>query len=140
MLDDDEIGHLGVLEAQYDSETEFTLRNKYRMTTRKAYMKQDCSSRVARTLLRKAAPIPSLYRAGDLVCYRREQRRKEGSTDIRQEATNQEVSHVWSTPARTIGFEGKIVSVLCEGVPVASALDKLRPCMAPEIFAHEVLT
>ena len=49
MLDDDEIGHLGVLESQHEGgETEFTLRSKFRLSARKAYVKQDCSSRAAR--------------------------------------------------------------------------------------------
>ena len=56
------------------------------------------------------------------------------------EATKKKISHVWSTPARIIGFESKTVWLLCEGVPVASALDKLRPCTAPEVLTHEVLT
>jgi len=139
MLDEEEIGHLGVLEAQMDGETAFSLRMKYRLTAREGYVHQDCSDRAARAILRKAAPIPGPYRAGDLVCFRREQRKKTRSSS-RSEAKNQEASTVWSTPARIIGFEGKTVWVLCEGLPVATAEDKLRPCTGPEVLAHEVLS
>ena len=78
------------------------------------------------------------YRAGDLVCFRREQRRKDRDP-ARTSAANQESSHVWSTPARIIGFDNKVVWVICEGVPVTTAIDKLRPCTAAEVLAYTVL-
>ena len=36
--------------------------------------------------------------------------------------------------------EGKTVWVICEGMPVATALDKLRPCTAAELLVHHVLS
>ena len=74
MLDEEELGHLGVLEGMTEGETDFALRAKYRLTARRGYVKQDCSLRSARAMLRKSAPIPSDYRAGDLVRFRRERR------------------------------------------------------------------
>lgn len=136
MLDDEELGHLGVLEGQLNGETEFALRSKIKYTARKEYVKQDCSSRHARAMLRRAAPIPMVYQAGDMVCFRRERRKaekKSNRADSRQEST------VWSTPSRIIGFEGKTVWVICEGIPYATSLRKLRPCTASEILAHEVI-
>ena len=140
MLDDEEIGHLGVLEGMLDGETAFALRATYRLSARKGYVKQDCSLRAAKAMLRKAAPLPALYRAGDLVCFRREQRRRDRTSARRAEQRNLEPSSVWSTPSRIIGFEGKTVWVLCEGVLVATAKDKLRPCTAVEILAYQVLS
>ena len=140
MLDDEEIGHLGVLEGMLEGETDFALRAKYRLTARKEYIKQDCSMRAARARLRQSAPIPMQYRAGDLVCFRREQRRQDDTSTNRTTRTNKEPSQVWSSPARIIGFENKTVWVICEGVPVATAEDKLRPCTAAELLAHQVLS
>ena len=131
-------GHLGVLE-HMDGETEFAIRAKYRLTARKGYVKQDCSARARRAMLRRAAPIPGPYQSGDLVCFRREQRRPDGA-EGRATQRNMEPSQAWSTPARIIGFEGKTVWVICEGVPVATATDKLRPCTAQEVLAHQVLS
>ena len=124
--DEDEQGQLGVLEGAIDGETEFGLRAQFRFTARKLFVKSDCSTRAAKAVLRKAAPIPGHYRVGDLVCFRREQ----GST---------EPTSVWSSPSRIIGFEGKTVWVLSETIPVATALDKLRPCTAAEVLAFQVL-
>ena len=88
LLDDDEIGQLGVLEGMMDGETDFALRAKYRLTARKGYVKQDCSLRAAKSMLRRAAPIPSLYRAGDMVCFRREQRKRDRTSARRPEQRN----------------------------------------------------
>jgi len=43
LLDDDEIGHLGVIQGELDGETAFSLRAKYRLTAREVYVEQDCS-------------------------------------------------------------------------------------------------
>ena len=77
IMDDEEIGHLGAIEGQLDGETEFALKSKYRLTARKGYVKQDCSMRAQKAMLRRAAPVPGNYAAGDLVCFRREQRKKD---------------------------------------------------------------
>ena len=59
MLDDEQICHLGVLEGMLDGETAFALRAKYRLSARKGYVKQDCSLRAAKAMLRKATPFAS---------------------------------------------------------------------------------
>ena len=122
-----------------DPETEFALKSKYKLTARKGYVKDDCSKRSAKALLRRSGPIPGPYRAGDVVCFRRHQRRASDKAAELEQA-NYEATHVWSTPARIIGFGGQTVWVLCEGITVATAMDKLRPCTAAEILAHEVLS
>ena len=64
---------------------------------------------------------------GDLVCFRREQGARTPSD-------------VWSPVSRIIGFDNKTVWVTCEGVPVATSLQRLRPCSAAELLAHQALT
>ena len=66
--------------------------------------------------------------------------RNDNTNANRAEQRNQEPSTVWSTPARIIGFEGKTVWMLCEGVSVTTAMDKLRPRTAAEILAYQVLS
>ena len=44
MLDDEEIGRLGVLEGMLDGETAFAVRAKYRLSARKGYVKP-CNAR-----------------------------------------------------------------------------------------------
>ena len=41
--------------------------------------------------------------------------------------------------SRIIGFEGKACWVICEGVPVLTSVDKLRPASGPELLAFLVL-
>ena len=128
MLNEGELGQLGVLHAQReDASTEFAIRSKYRLEARKAFVKEDCGRRAASAILRKAAPVPMKYGAGDMVCY------------MVQQGANEPGSQ-WSSVARIIGFEGKTMWVICEGVPVATSLDKLRPCTSSEALAYQVLS
>ena len=79
------------------------------------------SRRVAKALLRKAAPINKEYGVGDLVCFKTEQ-------------------SGWSTASRVIGFEGpKIVWLIHQELPVCVALDRLRPVNASEALAYQHL-
>ena len=126
LLDEEELGQLGVLEDRTDPATEFAINASYRLTARKAFVQYDCGKRAAKLMLRNSGPLAGNYSAGDLVCFRKEQ----GST---------EPSSVWSAPARIIGFDNKTVWVSCENLPVATALDKLRPCTAAEVLAYQVL-
>ena len=57
MLEEEELGQLGVLEHQTDSATEFGLRAKWRLESMKAFVRQDCSARLARARLRQSGPI-----------------------------------------------------------------------------------
>ena len=95
MLDDEELGHLGTLENQLDPGLEFGLKSEYRTTARKAFVKEDCSRRVAAATLRKSAPLPGNYQAGDFVCFRREQSKSKAP------------GYEWSPVSRTLGFDGK---------------------------------
>ena len=96
-----------------------------RAACKKAFAKTDCSRRVARCILRKAAPMPMQYAVGDLISFKR----KQGSKN--------RVDRLWSTPTRLIGFDGeKTAWGLCEGVPVCVATDKIRPCSAEESLAY----
>ena len=126
LLDEDELGQLGVLEDRTDPASEFAINAAYRMTARKGFVNMDCSKRAAKLMLRNSAPLAGNYSAGDMVCFRKEQ----GSD---------EASSVWSAPARIIGFDNKTTWVSCENLPVATALDKLRPCTAAEVLAYQVL-
>ena len=126
MLDEDEIGQLGMFDSLSDPQCEFALQQRMRLTSRKAFVKEDCGKRASRAMLRKAAPLPGRYGAGDLVCFRREQGSDKTGT-------------VWSPPSRIVGFEGKTVWVNCGGIMVATAMDKLRPLNSAEALAYECL-
>ena len=78
-------------------------------------------------MLRKAAPVVGPYSVGDVVCFRKR-------------PTEGDVSAKWSTGSRIVGFDGKNVWVITEGVPVCVATDRLRPCTAAEALAYEYLT
>ena len=54
MLEEEELGQLGVLEHQTDSATEFGMRAKWRLESMKAFVRQDCSARLARARLRQS--------------------------------------------------------------------------------------
>ena len=88
-----------------------------------AFAQQDCSSKLSRALLRRAAPEPQNYEIGNLITHRKE----DGANTATQ---------TWSSPARIIGFENKVVWAIHEGVPVALSLDKIRPCDQAEALAY----
>ena len=69
ILDEEELGHLGVLSSMQDGATEFGRRAEFRHTARKAFVHEDYSRRMRSALLRKSGPLPGKYQAGDLVCY-----------------------------------------------------------------------
>ena len=106
-------------------DSEFQDRIEMRAACKKAFAKTDCSRRVARCILRKAAPVTMQYAVGDLISFKR----KQGSKN--------RVDRLWSSPTRLIGFDGeKTAWGLCEGVPVCVAIDKIRPCSAEESLAY----
>jgi hypothetical protein len=92
LLEEEEIGQLGALAGALDAETEFGLRAQYRNTSKKGFVKQDCSLRYQRATLRRANPIAADYQQGDMVMYRHD---------------NQE--HGWQGPARILGFADEVV-------------------------------
>ena len=92
-----------------------------REAARISFIKEDMSKRVARALLRKAAPVLKDYAVGDLVCFKTDQ-------------------SGWTTACRIIGFEGaKLVWVIHHGMPACVALDRLRPVNASEALAYQHL-
>ena len=52
-VDEQEFADLGVLAAQLDGETAFAIQSTYRNEARKAFVKEDCSKRVARAIERQ---------------------------------------------------------------------------------------
>ena len=117
----DEKMDLGVLEALADERREFAQVMEIRETARKAFVREDLSRRVAKAILRKAAPVSKEYGVGDLVCFKTDQ-------------------SGWSTASRVIGFEGpKVVWLIHQGTPICAALDRLRPVNAAEALAYQHL-
>ena len=83
MLEEEELGQLGVLEHQTDGATEFGMRARWRLESMKAFVQQDCSARLARARLRQSGPINMEFKAGDLVMYRKaEGPRLHGSSSV----------------------------------------------------------
>ncbi|CAE7834664.1 unnamed protein product [Symbiodinium sp. CCMP2592] len=126
VLDEEELGQLGVLSGRLDATTAFGRQAEFRHTARKAFVHEDCSRRVRKTVLRKAAPLPGKYQAGDLVCYRIARDEHSGVS-------------TWSTVSKIIGFDNKTVWVVHQGVPVATSLARVRPCTSAEVLAFQVL-
>ncbi|CAE7692632.1 RE1 [Symbiodinium sp. CCMP2592] len=126
VLDEEELGQLGVLSGRLDATTAFGRQAEFRHTARKAFVHEDCSRRVRKTVLRKSAPLPGKYQAGDLVCYRISRDEHSGVS-------------TWSTVSKIIGFDNKTVWVVHQGVPVATSLARLRPCTSAEVLAFQVL-
>ncbi|CAE7211787.1 RE1 [Symbiodinium sp. CCMP2592] len=91
VLDEEELGQLGVLSGRSDATTAFGRQAEFRHTARKAFVHEDCSRRVRKTVLRKAAPLPGKYQAGDLVCYRIARDEHSGRTCGDQLGTTQTV-------------------------------------------------
>ena len=126
--DEDERMDIGAIQAHVDGPTSFALQSEYRLQARKAFVQWDCGRRVQRGILRNAAPVPGPYKVGDIVSYRRQPRSTETGTQ-------------WSVGSRIIGFEvdhrnpnktPETAWVICNGLPVCVATDKIRPCTAAE--------
>ena len=106
MLEEEEIGQLGMP----DNAAEFGLKAVCRFESMKAFIKRDCSSRVARTMLRQAGPVDKEYKVGDLVVYRKAEETK------------------WHGPCRVIGFDSKVMwnSIRGHPLPLPPAVPGLR--------------
>ena len=135
MSDKAESHDIGAIQAHVDGPTEFAIQSAYRLEARQAFVKWDCSSRVQRAVLRNAAPVNGPYKVGDIVsCCRRP--RKE------------EVGIQWSVGSRIVGCEvdpkkhdqaPAVARVVCDGLPVCIATDKLRPCTSAELLAYQYM-
>ena len=71
-----------------------------------------------KAMSRNSGPIPSDYRAGDFIMFRKEQ------------------GYDWFGPARVLGRENKVLWCLHQGVPVAAASNRARPANTSDILAH----
>ena len=129
LLNDDEIGQLGVLQDQTDGAPEFQKRAEARFTAQKTLVRLDCHRRVKAALLRKSGPLVGDYKAGDIVCFQRDQGNATGHP------TGQ-----WHGPAKIIGFDGKSVWLQHETVPILTSVERLRPCTSKELLAHHLLS
>eukprot|EP00974_Lingulodinium_polyedra_P033211 3194904-Lingulodinium_polyedra.AAC.1 len=121
MLEENEIGQLGAIREHMDSTTEFGLKAKFRLASMTAFVRQDCGRRYMRAMSRNAGPILKDYHVGDLLMFRKEQ------------------GMDWFGPARVLGKEDKVLWCLHQGVPVAAAMNRVRPANTAEILAHMCL-
>ena len=118
-FDEQEFADLGPLQGQLEPGTAFARRAELRASARKAFIREDCGWRVARAVLRKAAPLVGEYVTGDVVCYRQN-------------------DQGWSPAGRLVGFDGnKTAWLICAGVPVCAAVDRLRPATSAEALAMQ---
>ena len=118
-FDEQEFADLGPLQGQLEPGTAFARRAELRASARRAFIREDCGRRVARAVLRKAAPLVGEYATGDIVCYRKE-------------------DQGWSPACRLIGFDGnKTTWLICAGTPVCAAVDRLRPATSAEALAMQ---
>ena len=118
-FDEQEFADLVPLQGQLEPGTAFARRAELRASARRAFFREDCGRRVARAVLRKAAPLVGEYATGDIVCYRKE-------------------DQGWSPACRLIGFDGyKTAWLICAGTPVCAAVDRLRPAISAEALAMQ---
>ena len=117
--DEQEFADLGPLQGQLEPGTAFARCAELRASARRAFIREDCGRRVARAVLRKAAPLVGEYATGDIVCYRKE-------------------DQGWSPACRLIGFDvNKTAWLICAGAPVCAAVDRLRPATSAEALAMQ---
>ena len=118
-FDEQEFADLGPLKGQLEPGTAFARRAELRASARRAFIRENCGRRVARAVLRKAAPLIGEYATGDIVCYRKN-------------------DQGWSSACRLVGFDGnKTAWLICARVPVCAAVDSLRPATSAEALAMQ---
>ena len=130
--DEQERADIGAIQAHLDGPTAFALQAEYRLQARKAFVGWDCGKRVQRVMLRNASAVTGPYKVGDIISYCRRPRLGETGTQ-------------WSVGSRIVGSETdpnythkdpSNAWVICDGLPVLIATDKLRPCTAAELLAY----
>ena len=92
-FDEDEFADLGIVSDRFDPASAFQLKTKIRLPCKRDFAAEDCSTRVAKSMLRKAAPMTLDYAVGDLISFKRKQ--GAGTTE-----------ELWSPATRIIGFDG----------------------------------
>ena len=107
------------MQGQLEPGTAFARRAELRASVRRAFIREDCGRRVARVVLRKAAPVVGEYATGDIVCHRKE-------------------DQGWSPACRLIGFDGnKTAWLICAGTPVCASVDRVRPATSAEALTMQ---
>ena len=133
--DEEECFDIGALQGFQDGPTAFAIQSKYRQEAREAFVKWDCGSRAQRGILKNAVPVPGPYKVGDIVSYCRRARKEESGIQ-------------WNVGSRIVGFETDpnhpnrspaSCWVICDGLSVLVATDKVRPCTAAELLAYQFL-
>ena len=116
-FDEQEFADLGPLQGPLEPDTAFARRAELRASARRAFIREDCGWRVARAVLRKAVPLIGEYATDDIVCNRKD-------------------DQGWSPACRLVGFDGnKTARLICAGVSVCAAVDRLRPATSAEAHA-----
>ena len=85
----------------------------------KHYVKQDCSRRYMKAVLKNSGPIAKPYCQGDLIMYRKEQ---QGGN--------------WHGPARVLSTDNKVAWCLHHGTSITTLVLPIRLEDAPGILAH----
>ena len=133
--DEAEAADIGAIQGYQDGPTTFAIQSKFRQEAREAFVKWDCGLRVQRGILKNAAPVPGPYKVGDIISYCRRARLHESGIQ-------------WSVGSRIVGFETEpnypnrppaSCWVICDGLSVLVALDKIRPCTAAELLAYQFM-
>ena len=126
-MDTQETDAPGSHQALLDAQGAFAERMRLREAARETLMREDCSQRISRALLRNAPREVGHYKVGDLISLRVDQ----GAATAEER---------WSTAARVIGQEGKgVLWVLCEGTPYCVATNRVRPVLPHEALAYQYL-
>ena len=85
--------------------------------------------------------MPGPYKVGDIVSYCRRAR-------VRNAADAGESGIQWSVGSRIVGFESdpnypdkdpSVAWVICDGLSVCVATDKIRPCTVAELLAYHFM-
>ena len=126
MLEEEEWGQLGVLQ-QIDSGTQFALNSLYRVTSRKDFVKQDCSKRFSRAMLRKSVGLPGNYGVGVFVMYCKS-------------ANAEQPGDEWCGPARITGLDKNVPWLIHSGIPITGAMHLIRPANKSEMLAYQVMS
>ena len=72
---EEEHASLGAIAARHGPSSIFALQRQARLEAQKTYVHVDCSRRVQKALLRDAVPFDREFSVGDLVTFRRSERR-----------------------------------------------------------------
>ena len=125
LLEEEEWGQLGTIQAQADSTTAFGLAASVRFEAKRNFVKIDCGRRYANAMLRRARALPGNYTLGSFIMFRTEQ------------GNEQTIDDAWLGPARIVGIEGKNFWLMFEGSPVCAAQERVRPASTAEMLAYQ---